>query len=152
MAFQMSEAQRADWAKRGDRMFPDVRGTWTSDRTLLAELPKAGTGLWVLCCGCWDQRWIGGRDICRRWPDWLMRPGVAWANALRCRCGARRFRFMAERDPEAAGFIGAVADDPTLAFARRLKAWLTPDGPSLDDLAPRLAAMPTLAQIRAAGL
>lgn len=113
----------------------------------MGELPRAGSGLWVLCCSCWVQRWIGGEDICRRWPNWLLRSQMAWALALRCQeCGARRFAIHGAADPDAGGFQHGPQDTAPIVSARRLAAWLGGTGVALDEIADHLWCMPNRAE------
>lgn len=146
MPFDMGENHRARRVAQEDDLFPDWMGVWADgdDSEPLGELPKAGNGLWILCVTCWVQRWVGGQEMCEKWPEWLARPGTLWARALRCEhCHKRRFLFMCETDPGAAGFNRSPADTAPIIFARRLTAWLSGGPVSLDDLSPYLANMPT---------
>lgn len=130
-------------------------GVWADDDSTepLGEIPKSGNGLWILCCQCWVQRWVGGQEICEKWPRWLLQPGTRWASALRCdACSGRRVALMCEFDPGGSGFVASTQDTAPIIAARRLAAWLK-DGPvSVYDVAPHLFHMPSAEVMREAGL
>lgn len=151
MTFVLTDASRARWSARPDDLFPDFREA--AGGALMADLPRAGAGLHILCCGCWAERWVGGREICRRWPDWLLRTQMDWARSLNCQhCGARRFAFQAVNDPGAGGFQTSTQDSAAVISARRLAVWLEGTHVSLDDIVGRLWNMPTAAERRSLGL
>lgn len=151
MTWEMDDAVRARLTAWPDDRFPDFRES--EGGALLVELPKCGNGLHVLCCGCWKDRWIGGEEICRRWPAWLLRSQLDWARALRCdACGARRVALHAAVDPGAAGFQNGPEDTAPIVCARRMTAWLGASGVSLDEVIDHLADMPTKRALVEAGL
>lgn len=151
MTFVLTDAIRAKLSAWPDACFPDFRTA--SGGVLMAELPRAGAGLHILCCSCWAQRWVGGRDICRQWPEWLLRPQMDWAKSLHCQlCGARRFSIHPADDPGAGGFLTSTQDTAAVVSARRLSAWLEGTGVSLDDIVDHLWCMPIAAEHRALGL
>lgn len=151
MTFVLTDTVKAGWAAWSDDLFPDFR--MGLGGVLMAELPRAGAGLHILCCQCWTERWVGGLEICRQWPDWLLRSQMDWARSLRCQvCGARRFALHSTADPGAGGFQSSTHDTVAVVSARRLKAWLDGTGVSLDDVADHLWNMPTFAERRALGL
>lgn len=158
MPFLMDDEQRARWAAIEDDLFPDWMGIWADpedgdDATPLAELPLSGNGLWILCTRCWVQRWVGGWEICHRWPTWLGQAGVRWARALRCdACDGRRFALMCEPDPEATGFRASTMEDELTIAARRMAAWLEGGPVTIGDLAPHLPELRSRDSVGSAGL
>lgn len=151
MTFVLTEASRARWSAWPDDRFPDFRTA--EGGVLMAELPRAGAGLHTLCCNCWNARWVGGREICRQWPEWLMRPQMDWARFLHCQhCGGRRFALHPADDPGAGGFQISTQDTAAVVSARRLSAWLEGTGMALEEIAGRLWYMPNKAELDTLGL
>ncbi len=135
------------WRSMPDDAFPDFREARSGPARRLAEMPRSGTGVWIICSPCNSRRWVGGKELCQRWPAWLLRSQLAWAEALRCEdCGAKRFAVHPAADPGANGFQTSTQDTAPVIAARRLSAWLTGTRVSWEEVAEHLSSMPTRAE------
>ncbi|KQY96392.1 hypothetical protein [Brevundimonas sp. Root1423] len=150
MVFVITDRSKARWQAMSDDAFPDFRDGTSG---VMGDLPVSGAGLWVLCCGCWHERWVGGQEICRRWPRGLLAPQIEWARALRCQdCGASRYALHKVIDPGASGFSASEWDTKPIMAARRLSAWLAGTGVTLGDVADHLRGLPNKGERAALGL
>lgn len=150
MAHVINEQSKARWQAMSDGAFPDFR---EGVGGVMGDLPVSGSGLWVLCCGCWQEQWLGGEEICRRWPRSLLAPQIEWARALRCQdCGASRFSIHKALDGGAVGFTKSEWDTKPLMAARRLSAWLAGTGITLQDVGEHLRGLPNKGERAAIGL
>ena len=111
---------------------------------VLIDLPHRGNRLVIACRHCGHQASISGREICPRFTASLAAPVKEWAAALSCgQCRSRWILVSCENDPAAQGFINSTQDNGQMIWARRLAAYLTEAGTSIEAFREVLRELPT---------
>jgi len=134
-----------------DSVFPNVPRAWEGPLLMPVRFG------WIVSVHCWGCRRtidFNGRDLCTHYPDWLRRPRIDWARALRCSaCGSKRLQIHERNDEAAQGeFLGFGGHLSSAVSLLRLRSRLADSGLSLVDFWSQLGDIPPPDHLRAVGL